>query len=380
VSFWLLLIIKGSKILLTLFALELGATPFTAGAIFAMYSVFPALLSIYAGKLTDRIGFRLPMFIGSTGISTGMLVPYFMPSTTGLFISATLCGMCYIFYTVSVQNLVGAIGDGLARTRNYSWYALCVGLTSLIGPVLVGFSIEGMGHVNTYLMMAALPMVPIIILIGFMRFMPTVQSRRANNSAHRVMDLIRLVPLRKALLTGGIIETGNEMGNFLLPIYAESVGLSPSQIGLVVGALAAALMLVRSLIPVLVRLSREETVLGYSLFVAAGACLLFPFVDTFIPLMTIAFVMGLGVGCGAPLSMVIVYNRTPEGRNGEALGLRHTVNKSTEAAIPLVFGSIATAFSMIPVFAIVAALLAVGGSMMVRDRHTPEQAADNQAR
>ena len=66
---------KGSKILLTLFALDLGATPFTAGAIFAMYSVFPALLSVYAGKLSDRIGYRLPMFIGSTGISAGMLVP-----------------------------------------------------------------------------------------------------------------------------------------------------------------------------------------------------------------------------------------------------------------------------------------------------------------
>jgi hypothetical protein len=66
--------------------------------------------------------------------------------------------------------------------------------------------------------------------------------------------------------------------------------------------------------------------------------------------------------------MVIVYNRTPEGRSGEALGLRHTVNKATEAAIPLVFGSIATTFSMVPVFTMVAALLAVGGSLMTRKR------------
>ena len=128
-------------------------------------------------------------------------------------------------------------------------------------------------------------------------------------------------------------------------------------------------MLVRSLIPALVRRSGEEVVLARSLFVAAGACLMFPFVDTYLPLMLVAFVMGLGIGCGAPLSMVIVYNRPPEGRSGEALGLRHTVNKATEAAIPLVFGSIATAFSMAPVFAMVAALLAAGGALMTRERN-----------
>jgi MFS family permease len=377
-SFYLLLVMqvfnhtcfKGSKILLTLFALHLGATPFTAGAIFAMYSVFPALLSVFAGKLSDRIGYRIPMLVGTIGISLGMLVPYLLPSMTGLFITATLCGTCYIFYTVAVQHLVGSIGDGLARTRNYSWYALCVGLTALIGPVLVGFSIEGLGHTDTYLLMATLPLIPLIILLGFVRYLPVGRRSGGYNANHRIMDLLRMAALRRALLTGGIIETGNELGNFLLPIYVESIGLPPSQIGLVVGALAAALMIVRSLIPVLVRHSCEETVLGRSLFVAAGACLMFPFVDTFVPLLLVAFVMGLGIGCGAPLSMVIIYNRTPEGRSGEALGLRHTVNKATEAAIPLVFGSIATAFSMLPVFAMVAAMLAAGGGLMTRDtRH-----------
>lgn len=386
-SFYLLLVMqvfnhtcfKGSKILLTLFALHLGATPFTAGAIFAMYSVLPALLSVFAGRLSDRIGYRAPMLFGSAGIACGMLVPYLLPSMTGLFISATLCGTCYIFYTVSVQHLVGSIGDGLERTRNYSWYALCVGLTSLIGPIIVGFSIEGLGHTDTYLLMATLPLVPLVILIGFIRYLPVGRRTGGYNASHRIMDLVRLVPLRRALLTGGIIETGNELGNFLLPIYAESINLPPSQIGLVVGALAAALMVVRSFIPILVRHSSEETVLGRSLFVAAGACLMFPFVDTFIPLMMVAFLMGLGIGCGAPLSMVIIYNRTPEGRSGEALGLRHTVNKTTEAAIPLVFGSIATAFSMLPVFAMVAALLAAGGALMTRDTPARSSAKSSQS-
>lgn len=365
---------KGSKVLLTLFALHLGATPFLAGVLFAMYSVLPALLSVLAGKLSDRVGFRLPMLCGSLGMLVGMLVPWLAPGLSALFFSATLIGAFYIFYTVAVQHLVGTLGAGVVRTRNYAWYALCVGLTSLLGPVLVGFCIEAVGHARTYLLMAALPVLPIVILLVLGRGTRTVHRTSTDDAPRRVLDLLRLVPLRKALITGGILETGSELGNFLLPVYAHQAGLSPSQIGLVVGALAAALMLVRAVLPLLVRLSSEEVVLARSLLVAAAACLCVPFVHDFVPLLVAAFVMGLGLGCGAPLSMVLVYNRTPDGRSGEAMGLRHTVNKATEGIVPILFGSLSTAFGMLPVFAAVSVLLCIGGAQLTHDAAKGTQA------
>lgn len=358
---------KGSKVLLTLFALHLGASPFLAGVLFAMYSVLPALLSVLAGRFSDRVGYRAPMLAGTAGMAAGMLVPWLAPGIPALLASALLIGGCYIFYTVAVQHLVGTLGAGKVRTRNYGWYALCVGLTSLAGPVIAGFSIEAFGHARTYLLMAGLPLVPALILATL-----GAPAKRAvvpaggEPAAHRVMDLVRLVPLRRALVTGGILETGSELGNFLLPVYAESVGLSPSRIGLVVGAMAAALMLVRALLPVLTRRTTEEHVLARSLVLAGLACLVVPFTEQFLALMLAAFALGLGIGCGAPLSMVLVYNRTPDGRSGEAMGLRHTVNKATEALVPVVFGSASTALGMLSVFAAVAALLAFGGIQLTR--------------
>jgi MFS family permease len=332
-----------------------------------MYSVLPALLSVLAGKLSDRIGFRVPMLAGSLGMLGGMLLPWLAPGLLALFFSATLIGAFYIFYTVAVQHLVGTLGTGVLRTRNYAWYALCVGLTSLLGPVLVGFCIEAMGHARTYLLMACLPVVPAIILLALGRGPRAPRAASGGDAPRRVLDLLRLVPLRKALITGGILETGSELGNFLLPVYAHQAGLSPSQIGLVVGALAAALMLVRAILPALVRICSEEAVLGRSLFVAAAACLSVPFVTGFVPLLIAAFVLGLGLGCGAPLSMVLVYNRTPDGRSGEAMGLRHTVNKATEGVVPIAFGSASTAFGMLPVFAAVAVLLCIGGAQLASE-------------
>ena len=60
--------------------------------------------------------------------------------------SAGLIGFCYIFYTVAVQHLIGAMGDGLERTKNYSWFSLGIGMTALLGPMSAGFLIDAVGH------------------------------------------------------------------------------------------------------------------------------------------------------------------------------------------------------------------------------------------
>ena len=167
---------KGSKVLVTLFAIELGATPFLIGVLFAMYSVFPAFLSLYAGRVFDRIGSRWPMLLGSSGLLVGLLLPYYVPTLTGLFFSATLIGLCYIFYIVAIQSLVGAIADGAQRTRNYSLFSIGVGLTTLIGPTTTGFSIEAFGHRETYLVLAVFPIVPILIFVAMSKLMPATAA------------------------------------------------------------------------------------------------------------------------------------------------------------------------------------------------------------
>lgn len=358
---------KGSKILITLFAIDLGASPMMIGVLFAMYSVFPVFLSVYAGKVSDRLGFRPPMVFGSIGLLCGLLLPYWIPSVSALFFSATLIGMCYIFYIVSVQHLIGQLGEGLVRTRNYSIFSIFIGLTTLLGPTTAGFAIDGIGHRSTYLLLAMFPLVPIVVLMFLRRYLPQPRPHDEPRTGHRVVDLLGNAPLRRVLVTAGILETGNELVNFLLPIYGHSIGLSASQIGLLIGAFACALLVVRSLMPVLVRRWSEERVLCGSMLVAALTCLAYPFVKSFTLLLAVSFVMGLGLGCGAPLSLVLAYNRAPAGRSGEAMGLRQTVNKGTEVLVPVIFGTLSTALGMLPVFWLDALLLGFGGWLMHRE-------------
>ena len=359
---------KGSKVLITLYALDLGANVAEIGLLFSMYSLFPVFLSLYAGKMSDRYGFQMPMLIGSIGLMGGLLLPYLYPSLPSLYASALRIGMCYIFYIVSVQHLIGSFGTGADRTRNFSRYSLGIGLTALLGPTIAGFAIDNAGHNQTYLLFALFPALPILLLAIYPRVLPRLHGRKGKrDQQQKVMDLVRIVPLRRALLTAGILETGSELANFLLPIYGHSIGLSASQIGITLGVYATALLAVRALMSTLTRYSSEERVLSFSLFFSAVTCVAFPFVSGFVSLLAMAFVLGLTLGCGGPLSLVLAYNRSPDGRSGEAVGLRQTVNKATEVVVPILFGGVSTALGMVPVFWIDALMLAYGGMIMRSD-------------
>jgi len=358
---------KGSKVLITLYAIDLGANVFEIGLLFSMYSLFPVFLSLYAGKMSDRYGFQMPMLIGSIGLLGGLLLPYLYPTLPALYASALIIGMCYIFYIVSVQHLIGSFGTGAARTRHFSQYSLGIGLTALLGPTIAGFAIDSVGHSATYLLLALFPALPILLLAIYPRVLPRLHGRQDKREQQKVMDLVRIVPLRRALITAGILETGSELVNFLLPIYGHSIGLSASQIGITLGVYATALLAVRVLMPTLAKYSSEERVLSLSLFFSAVACMAFPFVSGFVPLLLMSFVLGLGLGCGGPLSLVLAYNRSPVGRSGEAVGLRQTVNKATEVVVPILFGSVSVVLGMVPVFWIDALMLAYGGILMRDD-------------
>jgi MFS family permease len=352
--------LRGSRVLLSLFAIELGAGAFEIGVLISISSVFQLLLGIYAGKVTDRYGFRLPMLFGSMGSSLSMIVPYLYPQLVSLYASRVLTGISFIFFAVAIQNLAASLGGAEMRARNLGTFSLGQSISGLLGPVLVGFSIDHHGHAASYLYLGLLAMLPMLALFTFPRIVPA-RGRKEKAGRSNVLELVRIAPLRRTLLAGAIVFTGVDLLSFYIPIYGHSIGLPASTIGIILGAYAAAAFVVRMLMPRLVERAGEEKILTLSLLASGVTYLLFPFFQNAWVLAVIAFVLGLGMGCGQPLSMMLTYSRSPEGRTGEVLGLRITVNKVIQIGVPLVFGYIGSAFGLIPVFWTNAALLVTGG-------------------
>jgi MFS family permease len=106
-----------------------------------------------------------------------------------------------------------------------------------------------------------------------------------------------------------------------------------------------------------------ERLLVYTLYLAAASFVFIPFFKSATVLALLAFMFGLGICCGQPIITMLMFSHSTEGRSGEALGLRITVNHLTRVVSPVVFGSIASALGVLPLFWISAVLLGSGGML-----------------
>lgn len=87
--------VRGDTILVTLYAMNLEASSTFLGIIVASTSLFPMIFAAYAGKITDRVGFRLPLLSGMIGTGIALLLPYlFKDKLFILIVSQSLFGLC----------------------------------------------------------------------------------------------------------------------------------------------------------------------------------------------------------------------------------------------------------------------------------------------
>jgi MFS family permease len=324
------------------------------------------LLAVAIGRLADRMGVRRPTIAGCFGVTAGLLLPAILPTVATLFVAVVLLGISFTCYQVAITNLVGALGGVAERTRNYSILSMGFAGASFLGPLIAGFSIDGFGHRWTFPLLAAWTVAPGIILLVGKQLLPPLQARHGEKKHGSILELMRIPRLRDTFIAGGILSSAWDLYQFLLPIYGHSIGLSASVIGMVLSSFAVAIFVVRAFIPRLARRYGEGTLITAAIFIACIAFIIFPFSQNAWLLAAGSVILGCGVGCGQPLSLTLIYNLSPPGRQGEATGVRVSVNHMTHVAVPLFFGSMGTAVGFMPIFLVSAGLLAVCGFVSQR--------------
>src|SRR3954464_13534295 len=90
--------LNAARVVLTLFALSLGAPASSVGVLGGMFYVFPLLLSWPIGALSDRIGPRRLLIVGAVAGTGALLLPYFVRELGAFYVSAALCGLSIAFY------------------------------------------------------------------------------------------------------------------------------------------------------------------------------------------------------------------------------------------------------------------------------------------
>lgn len=351
---------NGSRISVTLYAIFLGESALTVGTLLALYALLPAVFSVAAGRWIDRIGIIKPMQIGSIGVGVGAVLPYLLPGVAILYAACVIVGLAFMLVNVAAYHAVGELSQPEDRAINFSYVALGFSTSLFIAPILAGVSIDSFGYRNTFALLAAFTVLPIVVLSLKLLPIPAPAPKPEGSTGGNVMDLLRDPQLRRLYITMAVLTVAWDVYSFAIPIQGSLTGLSASEIGLVMASFAAATFVVRLAMPFFVQRVKPWTMLIGALLTAGVSFFLLPFATTVGAMMALMFLLGLGLGSPQPMILTLLHESAPAGRAAEALGLRTTLINGSQTVMPLIFGGVGTALGMMPVFWAMSATLVVG--------------------
>lgn len=350
----------GARVNLSLFALHLGATPFTVGVIISLLAAIPMIYSARWGRGIDRFGLYRPMLIGNVLTLSGMLLVFALPRIETLFVASLLIGTGFMLYHICVNQAAALAGRPEDRTRNFSMLALAFSTSGFLGPMTAGFAIDAIGHRHTFLLSAALTTITLLLIRQRKRAISRHHQPAAHAQERHVMDLLRIPTLLRVFVVSGLLSMCWDLYTFVMPIHGSAMQLSASTIGLVLGAFGSAIFLCRLALPWIVRRFDERKLLIGAMTLTGIMLALLPLVKSVPLLMAVSFVLGIGLGGTQPIIMAMIYAQAPPGRGAEAVGIRTQLLNITQAGIPMIFGALGAWMGMTPVFIAMGAALLWG--------------------
>jgi MFS family permease len=365
--------LAGSRITTSLYALSLHASELTIGTLIALFSLFPMMFAVPAGRLVDRIGIMKPMLGGCLAMSAGCVLPSMFSGLPVLYLAAILIGTGFMAVQVSSQHCVGAISAAGNRSLNFSWLALGYSVSGFCGPVFAGFVIDQAQYNISYAVFSGFAVASLCLVAhGRLVQLPLAPQQKPAMAAS-ALDLLRDTDMRRIYFVGTLLSAAWDLFTFVLPIHGSRLGFSASTIGLILGCFSAATFVVRLGMPWISRRFSEWQVLVSALMLSVLCYGLFPLMREPLSLMTVAAILGLAVGSSQPNMLALLHHAAPAGRAAEAVGVRITIGNACQVILPLAFGGAGAALGLSAVFWSMGAMIGAGVPVAWRNARTKKQ-------
>ncbi len=342
--------LAGARITTSLYALSLHASEFTIGILMALFSLFPMICAVPAGRLIDRVGMIRPILGGCVAISIGCALPGVVNGLPILYLATIFIGTGFMVIQVASQHTVGAMSEAEQRATNYSWLALGFSISGFSGPVLAGLIIDDAPYRVAYMVFSGVALGALLLAaygsINRIDLLPQKQEIPPGGT----LTLLRDTEMRRIYFVGTLLSSAWDLFTFVLPIHGTHLGFAASTIGLILGCFSAATFMVRLGMPWIAQRFSEWEILRAALILAALCYAVFPFMRQPLSFMSVAAILGLAVGSSQPNMLALLHHTAPVGRAAEAVGIRITIGNACQVFLPLAFGAAGATVGLMRVF------------------------------
>lgn len=325
------------------------------GLAVGLFGVGRIFISLPAGYLTQRIGRRFVLILGTAINALGAFMVAVSFSYPWLLGWRMVSGIGSTMTNTGVSVMLSDMSSPENRARFLSLHELSILAAQSIGPVIGGFM---GGHWNLraplYLQGVLMLVGMLVVVLGVPETRPkpggsASQTGRAARSG--VSGSTGPGAYRKLLLNPGFILVGllgmmvvaNRQGArfTVMPLYGEAKGFRPSQLGIFIAVthlpqffttLAAGF--------IADRFGRKVTILPAVALISLGI-LLFVYTTSFPGLLFSGVLLGLGEGLAGPPLVAYFADIAPPGLEGVTMGLFRTFGGGGSLVGPMMLGAVA---------------------------------------
>lgn len=335
-----------------LYATHLGAPVELIGLLVAAVTIIGIVVKLPAGALSDLFGFRRLMMVGALVKATGPFLYLFALSWPVLLIVRFYHGLATAIYAPPASALVAKVYPN-ERGYRLGLYNGAENAGVVLGPVLGG-GVLAISAANYDLAFTVAGVIGILALVT-MLWVPKDQPVRAQATPNAdegpqfgpalrrlgvgVREIIadpqiRLVSLVEAMLWMGIGSV-----QAYLPLYALTIHLSTWEIGVLAGAQGVASIWSR---PIMGRrsdrLNSRKPLVTVGSLLCIGTLIAIPYATSFLVLLGLSIVFGLGTGIVTPSTMAMIGDLVTKGNYGSAMGVFGSLWDAGHAGGPVIFG------------------------------------------
>ena len=346
--------------IITYKSVELGADATLVGLIGATFALAPLFLAIQVGRFVDRGRAGLALMAGSVILVLTTIALLFINSIALLIVAMPSLGMGHLLIMVGGQTMIANRSASSAYEKNFGLLTFYASAGHAIGPFVGGYladSGEATVNANAAFLFALALFVAAVIGTLALSTKKENPSPKKNLELDKVTKVLAIPTFKSAMFVASATTAVVDVVLIFLPLYGREIGLSVTDIGILLAIRSVASLAVRLVLgQISNRLGLRRILVWGSIFTLISMIAL-GLTANFWLIALIMAVSGFAMGIGQPATMAWVSRISSANSRGLAIAIRLSANRFGQVAMPALAGVVAGA-STAGVFYMLAALQA----------------------
>jgi MFS family permease len=346
--------------IITYKSVELGADATLVGLIGATFALAPLFLAIQVGRFVDRGRAGLALMAGSVILVLTTIALLFINSIALLMLAMPTLGMGHLLIMVGGQTMIANRSASSAYEKNFGLLTFYASAGHAIGPFVGGYladSGEATVNANAAFLFALALFVAAVIGTLALSTRKENPKPKKNLELDKVTKVLAIPTFKSAMFVASATTAVVDVVLIFLPLYGREIGLSVTDIGILLAIRSVASLAVRLVLGQISNRLGLRRILVWGSIVTLVSMVALGLTANFWLIALIMAVSGFAMGIGQPATMAWVSRISSANSRGLAIAIRLSANRFGQVAMPALAGVVAGA-STAGVFYMLAALQA----------------------